>query len=356
MSSMYSGGAVLKEEEPASREEGFAFTATGSEYFRIWIVNLLLTVVTLGIYSAWAKVRRNQYLYANTRLAGGGFEYHAKPGAILKGRIVAAVLFGGYNLAFQVSLAAGLAMLAVLMAVMPWLIWKSLQFSLHNSSYRGIRFGFGGSVKGAYFHYLVLPLLGVLSLGLLYPFVHQRIKRFQHTQSRYGSVPFSFDAPVGSFYKWYLVLFGLMVMGAGLLVATVALTVGIAATSKEQAGALGSIVGVIVFYPYMLCVMWIFMAALQNLIWNHTQLGAHRFRSTMATGRIAFIYLTNTLAIIFTLGLYIPFATVRALKYRLECTSLVVNGSLDDITAGQRAEVGAIGEGAADLGGFDLGL
>ena len=355
MSSIYSGGA-LQQEEPASREEGFVFTATGGEYFRIWIVNLLLTVVTLGIYSAWAKVRRNQYFYANTRLAGGGFEYHATPGAILKGRIVAAALFGGYNLALQVSLTAGLAMLALVMAVMPWLIWKSLQFSLYNSSYRGIRFGFAGSARGAYFHYLLLPLLGVLSLGLLYPFVHQRIKRFQHTQSRYGSVPFTFDAPVGSFYKWYLVLFGLMLMGAGLLVAAVALTVGIAATSKEQAGALGSIVGVVVFYPYMLCVMWVFMAALQNLIWNHTQLGAHHFRSTMATGRIAAIYLTNTLAIIFTLGLYIPFATVRAMKYRLECTSLMVNGSLDDITAGQRAEIGAIGEGAADLGGFDLAL
>ena len=34
------------------------FVGTGSEYFRIWIVNLLLTIVTLGIYSAWAKVRR----------------------------------------------------------------------------------------------------------------------------------------------------------------------------------------------------------------------------------------------------------------------------------------------------------
>lgn len=45
----------------AIRREAITFSATGSEYFRIWIVNLLLSIVTLGIYSAWAKVRRNRY-------------------------------------------------------------------------------------------------------------------------------------------------------------------------------------------------------------------------------------------------------------------------------------------------------
>lgn len=50
--------------------EQLQFTGKGSEYFGIWIVNLLLTILTLGIYSAWAKVRRLQYFYRNTQLAG----------------------------------------------------------------------------------------------------------------------------------------------------------------------------------------------------------------------------------------------------------------------------------------------
>ncbi len=33
------------------------FHGSGGEYFRIWIVNLCLTIVTFGIYTAWAKVR-----------------------------------------------------------------------------------------------------------------------------------------------------------------------------------------------------------------------------------------------------------------------------------------------------------
>jgi hypothetical protein len=49
---------------------GFVFTGTTDEYFRIWIVNMCLSLVTLGIYSAWAKVRLTQYIRAHTTLDG----------------------------------------------------------------------------------------------------------------------------------------------------------------------------------------------------------------------------------------------------------------------------------------------
>jgi uncharacterized membrane protein YjgN (DUF898 family) len=96
--------------EPAAPRdpEVLSFHGSGREYFRIWIVNLLLSIVTLGIYSAWAKVRRLNYFYRNTRLAGASFDYHASPIAILKGRIAAALLFGGYTVAGAVSPLFGL--------------------------------------------------------------------------------------------------------------------------------------------------------------------------------------------------------------------------------------------------------
>ena len=55
------------------------FTGSGQEYFRIWIVNLMLTVATLGIYSAWAKVRRLQYFDRNTQLGGAVFDFRGNP-------------------------------------------------------------------------------------------------------------------------------------------------------------------------------------------------------------------------------------------------------------------------------------
>src|SRR5690349_11414210 len=83
---------------PVSRPpEQLRFTGTGSEYFGIWIVNLLLTIVTIGIYAAWAKVRRLQYFYRHTELAGSSFDFHGSPVRILVGRILALVLLGLYN-------------------------------------------------------------------------------------------------------------------------------------------------------------------------------------------------------------------------------------------------------------------
>ena len=75
--------------KPSSKELGFRFTGDVGEYFGIWVVNVFLTIVTLGIYSAWAKVRTKRYLYGNTVLDGSPFDYDANPTAILKGRLIA---------------------------------------------------------------------------------------------------------------------------------------------------------------------------------------------------------------------------------------------------------------------------
>src|SRR4249920_1556785 len=106
--------------------EAFRFTGSGGEYFRIWIVNLLLSVVTLGIYSAWAKVRRMRYIYGNTHLAGDVFEYHGQPLQILKGRLIAFGIFLIYILVSAVSEAAGKLLAIVFFFFVPWLAVKAL--------------------------------------------------------------------------------------------------------------------------------------------------------------------------------------------------------------------------------------
>src|SRR5271154_1264459 len=82
---------------PARAPEQVHFTGTGGEYFGIWIVNLLLTIVTLGIYSAWAKVRRLQYFYRHTEVAGSSFDFHGSAPRILIGRVIAFVMLIAYN-------------------------------------------------------------------------------------------------------------------------------------------------------------------------------------------------------------------------------------------------------------------
>ncbi len=69
------------------------FTGSAGEYFKIWIVNLFLTIITFGIYSAWAKVRTRRYFYANTSIDGHPFDYLASPINILKGHLIVGVFF-----------------------------------------------------------------------------------------------------------------------------------------------------------------------------------------------------------------------------------------------------------------------
>src|SRR5438128_3835199 len=138
------GGEAANAAGPEKRY-AVEFSASAGEYFRIWIVNLALTIVTIGIYSAWAKVRKKRYFYAHTRIAGEGFEYRGNPIAILKGRLVAVALVALYSIAGQFSPLAQGVLALVFAIVFPWLYVRSLAFNAYNSAYRNMRFHFSAT-------------------------------------------------------------------------------------------------------------------------------------------------------------------------------------------------------------------
>ena len=352
------------EQDPAlatHQNHPLVFTGKGSEYFGIWIVNLLLSIVTLGIYSAWAKVRRTQYFYRNTRLAGASFDYHGNPLGILKGRLIAFGMLVVYNLAGMAHPYFGLAVGALLLCLLPRLLLKSLQFRLHNSSYRGLRFRFTGQLNDAYIVFLLLPLASLFSLYLLTPFCHQRIKRYQHNHSAFGQTPFAFDAPVGAFYRLYLKVFGIALVCIILAVFVISTWLGnpfttTAGRSDPKTMFLFSLAPLAILVVAFFFIRPFMEARLQNLIWNHTRLDAHRFISTVSARRLFGIMLTNLIGVVLTLGLYRPFAVARLHKYRAEAVTLVAAGSLDDFIAGSEAEINAVGEETAEMFDVDIAL
>src|SRR6266576_2361289 len=125
------------------------FTGTATEYFRIWIVNLFFTLATLGIYSAWAKVRKRRYFYGSTRLDGDSFDYFASPKAVLKGRIIALAIFAIYAFAGELYPKSQYGFWAVGALAFPWLVVRALAFNSRNSAYRGLRFDFQATTKQA---------------------------------------------------------------------------------------------------------------------------------------------------------------------------------------------------------------
>jgi uncharacterized membrane protein YjgN (DUF898 family) len=224
------------------------FTASGSEYFRIWIVNLALTIVTLGIYSAWAKVRTMKYFYRSTQVAGSVFDYHGSPLAILRGRLIALVLVAGWSGLGYFSPVVALMILLTIAGLMPFLIQRSFRFKLYQSSYRGIRFHFHGTLGNAYrvvlvpIAFFLLPgALGVmfgpdspgevpeasfaamvvmasLVVAALVPRFHHGLKRYQHDNAAFGTTRSAFDVRLRAFYGiygrvWALVLLLALVLG-----------------------------------------------------------------------------------------------------------------------------------------------
>lgn len=341
------------------QKHNFEFMGSGREYFKIWIVNLLLTIVTLGIYGAWAKVRRNQYFYRNTWLAGASFDYHASPTAILKGRILALVLFTAYSQSIRISMTLYFVMLGVVMLVLPFLIQRSLRFKLHNSSYRGLRFRFAGDVAGAYKVFLLWPILTLLTAYMLVPFTHQRIKKYQHSNSLFGQTPFSFHAPIADFYLVYVIAF-ICVMGLGVLAGVGVVVLGVDSLMSATIGY-EKIIAILIAVYAVLIIAGLFIAPyfnsrIQNLIWNKTKLSEYHFNSDLQARKLLFIYITNVLGVMLTLGLYKPFASVRLLKYRLEHLSLDVEGDIQTFVASQEADMSATGEGAADIFDIDISL
>ncbi|PPC93162.1 MAG: hypothetical protein CTY33_09150 [Methylotenera sp.] len=353
----------------------FSFTGSGGEYFRIWIVNVFLTIITLGIYSAWAKVRRNQYFYRNTWLDEANFDYHGNPVAILKGRILAVALLVAYNFSGKISPLLFLAVAILIGIVMPYLLLKSFRFRAINTSYRGLRFGFSAPLKDAYKTFLLLPVLTVFTLYLLAPFTHQRIKKFQHDHSRFGITPFHFDAPVGKFYKIYGVVLLLYIVLIGALAA---MLVPLFMASNNVDASKVAFVTTIVLVFFVLVALVIgpyFIARLQNLVWNHTTLGdqprdlqainpayyeqtkgIHTFESAVKARALLWIFLTNFIGIIFTLGLFKPFADIRLARYRLSHVQLIADGNLEDFISHQQGNVDASGEEVAEIFDLDIAL
>jgi len=161
----------------------FYFSGAAREYFGIWIVNTVLKIVTFGVYSAWAKVRKRRWFYGNTRLDGHAFEYLAEPKALFKGWLIGVGALLLYSAAGKIDpLLAIPAGIALYLAI-PWVIVRSRMFNNRNSSHRNIRFGFRANYREAYTVYAWLPLLSTLSLGLLYPYTVYRQRKFHVEQS-----------------------------------------------------------------------------------------------------------------------------------------------------------------------------
>lgn len=342
----------------------FRFTGTASEYFRIWIVNLLFSILTLGIYSAWAKVRTKRYFYANTYLDGHTFEYLGDPIRILKGRLCVAGALGALVLSsFLIIQMKILAFLAVLL-IWPWVVKSYLHFIAANSAYRNIRFGFDATFIESLKVYSLGWLLLLLSLGLGMPWFPWLQHRFRITHSRYGSAPFRFisndpwddylGAQVWAVFFTFIVTASLLfcIQIVGILLHESGLFEDDIATAPDFLPLINTGILLYAYIAYYVCSK----AELTNSFFNNTRIGNHAFASTQRSMRLFWIYLSNLAGILISAGLLIPWAMIRLARYRAANLTLLAGSDLSEFSAAENRKLTAIGKETAELVDLDIGF
>lgn len=337
------------------------FTGTGGEYFAIWIVNIALTLVTLGIYSAWAKVRTLRWFYGHTLLDSQAFSYLASPLQILKGRIIAVAALAAYYAASYFSPLLALAMMLALLIATPWIVVSSLRFHARQSAYRGLRFDFTGSVGEAVRIYLGLTLLVVPTLGLILPYLAYRQVRFIVDHTVYGQTRAQYRGTAKPFWGVYLLALGLLLLPVALIGYAVFQIhqMQAAGMPPEAAGAATAgtlMLGIVAFYLMIAVSSAMVMARTANLLYNPTMLGPIGFDSNQRARDLIWIYLSNLVLIALTLGLFIPWAKVRLARYRADRLTVSGPADLGQFAAGQQQASTATGAEMADLFDLNIGL
>ena len=382
----------------------FAFTGSTKEYFKIWIVNALLTIVTLGIYSAWAKVRNKRYLYNNSWVNGSSFEYHGKPTKILQAYFI--VLVGG-SLTYELILPYLISMLFAEGSALPiklgdlhfaiepedvellfgflgllllWVLVPVLarMFTARLSSYQNIRFDFKTTWQEACKVLLVLGLLGGVTI-IGYPYFACRRTEFFVNHSRYGTAPFALAGKLKTFYAIYFKAFLIMLGGLIFIVAA-----GFAILFINENRAFIDDFLKIVLSVCLGPLFWVFYVAtssflntsIANCTWSNTTVGKSQFigspqgdffgkiqvhkvsvstfafNCSLKVNRVIWIRISNTLASLLSLGLLIPWGTIRMENYRLSCLTLLATTNTEQFIESEKKKITAIGEGMADIYGI----
>ena len=390
----------MSENDVQQKKSTFEFTGTGKEYFKIWIVNILLSLITLGIYSAWAKIRSKRYFYGNTLLNDSPFEYHATPKQILIGRMIALVLLVIYLVTNNLYPSVAGVLFLILIIVTPWIIYRSIRFNARMSSYRNVRFNFKGSALPFYkylYLYAILPalviaviavflnflgmpkpvittlsVLAVFSFYGAFPWVKRNVTEYVMNQYTYGQGQFK-TSPQLSTRRYYFIysvaiilFFLILILISGLAYVAGVLDLSLftqfdrSESVDPQVAAEFSSFLILLYVPLIIAGLLFkayTQAGIRNHVFSHTKLdNVVSLFSSVTTGRLFVLFLGNFLLIIFTLGLAYPWVAVRIAHYFARNSQVHTSGDFTHYISQQQEKQSALGEELGDIFDVDMDL
>lgn len=358
----------MEENSGAQTKIPFEFHGRGGEYFGIWIVNILLTIITFGLYSPWAKVRSKRYFYGRTTLNSSSFAYLADPLAILKGWLIAVIIFALYSATSSFVPLLEIVFILLFLIALPLLIVRSMAFRARNSAWQNIRFDFKGRYGEAVKIFILWGILGfILSLGLLFPYIQYRQTRFLIENSAYGKSDFEFKANTSDFYIIYLIAMGIVTLFSIAIGVMMSLgVVGIMSQSPDMVlhemddpqavmGAFQFIMLAAMFLMYFGLFAYV-QSRVGNLVWSNIHIKGNSLQSSLRARDLLWIYFSNLAAIIVSFGLLVPWAKVRTVRYRLSKLQLMASDNLDQFIQAEQEKISALGEEVGEVFDIDIGL
>ena len=339
----------------------FEFTGKAKEFFGIWLSNLLLSILTLGIYSAWAKVRSRRFFLGHTLIGGHRFDYHADPKVILKGRAIVVSMLVVMSLVSELSTVLSGTSLVLLMLALPWLANRSLRFNARMTSFRNVRFDFSGTYGKSLLAFVLFPLLGLLSLGLLQPFATRYSGRYLAANYSYGEAKLESDPQLKKLYKGFFQAFTIILLPFVVLLAIVAqhdwdLERLILIQDAEATGWLIDLSPFALIIALYLAFFHYRAVARNSILGSLSISGVHELKSEISGFRLAWIVLSNSFLTLSSFGLLQPWGAVRRWRYETVSLQLISEGSLCEFIGKIQPAEGVIGSEYTDLQDIDVGI
>jgi uncharacterized membrane protein YjgN (DUF898 family) len=354
---------TVAEKAPAS---AFTFEGDWREFAPIAFTNLLLSIVTLGIYRFWATTRERDYLWSRSRLIDTPLAWAGTGGELFLGFVMAIFLIGvpavslnlvTQGLILQDQPVAAAILFALLVIVLSYFIgvarFRALRYRLSRTHWYGIR---GGSDDPGFHYglsYIWKSFVGMTAAGLLVPWAMCSLWNERWNRMSFGPHAFASNVEAGPLMKRYLLFYALPIV---LLIAAVIIGALAAATGQVGVAVGGgmAVVLVLAFYVAIPVVMLIFYAKFYRNALDGLRLDTLQFGFTARSRDWLLLFLGDIAIVIGTLGIGAIFLGYRHWKFFVTHTEIFGEIDLERLTQ-SATPMARQGEGlldALDVGAF----
>lgn len=347
-------------------DSAFTFNGRWQEYAPIAFTNLLLTIVTLGIYRFWAKARTRRYLWAHTRFIDDHLEWSGTGGELFKGALMALVLIvlplaivnqiaqhlllNGYQAAAGLFLIVQFVLLFYLVGVA---LFRSLRYRLSRTYWHGIRGGSADPGLRYGWSYVWRSALGSLSFGLLIPWSMVELWNQRWNAMSFGPYPFDSSGRVAGLMRRFLLCYLAPLVGL-VAIAAIATFALVGKPTQPQMGAMVATMffGILAVYVLIGVGAFAFYAKFFRQMIGAMRLHTLEFSFDARTAEWLKLLLGDVALVVLTFGIGVIFLEYRHWKFFVVHLEAHGEIDMDALTQSTTPEVSQ-GEGLLDA--FDMG-